>query len=148
MTARRIFALVGTSILLFTAGLTGYALADDSSGPPGGGTLSQGYSVYGPFSGADASTAGFGTFAEGTTRATVTIRLPAYTIPNAGGGQDENHALALLQGRHPGVWIIGAQVQPGISGYDTPRGTLVVWLNRPAPTAITFAYWTFGIFQD
>jgi hypothetical protein len=110
--------------------------------------LTEGISFPGPFSGADASTAGHSSFAPGATRATVTIRLPAYTIPNAGGGQDENHALALVEGHHPGVWITGAVIRPAVSGYDRPNGTLVVWLNKPAPQRISFSYLTFGIFQD
>jgi hypothetical protein len=35
-----------------------------------------------------------------------------------------------------------------VSGYDRPNGILVVWLNKPAPQRISFAYLTFGIFQD
>jgi len=144
MITRRTLAVLGVAALL-TGGLTGYAVAGGTSGT---GILTDGVSFPGPFSGADASTAGHATFAEGATRTTVTIRLPAFTIPNAGGGQDENHALALLEGHHPGVWIVGARVRPGISGYNRSNGQLVVWLNKPAPGPISFAYWTFGLFQD
>jgi hypothetical protein len=146
--SRRLVAVLSMMALLLVGGLTGYAVADSLAAPAGGGTLTEGVSFPGPFSGADASTAGHASFAAGTSRATVTIRLPAYTIPNAGGGQDENHALALIEGHQPGLWITGAVVRPGVSGYGRANGTLVVWLNRPAPQRVSFAYWAFGIFQD
>jgi hypothetical protein len=148
MTTRRSLLALAATAALLTAGLTGYAVAGGSAPPPGTGTLTNGVSFFGPYSGADASTAGHGSFASGESVTKVTIRLPAYTIPNAGGGQDENHALALIEGHHPGLWITSAEVRPGISDYNRPNGKLVVWLNKPAPEPISFAYWTFGLFQD
>ena len=151
MASRRlVLGVVATAAVTgaLTGGLAQQALGSDASGPPGGGTLSQGYSVPGPFSGADASTAGFGVIPVGATHVTVTVRLPAYSTPNAGGGQDENHALAVLESHASKTWVVAARVSPATSGYDEPNGTLTVWLNHPAPSRLTFAYWTFGVFQD
>jgi hypothetical protein len=144
---KKVMVAAGAALLLAGGG-TGYAVAASSHGPPGQGTLSEGYSVPGPFSGADASTAGTGVIKAGTRRGTITVRLPAFTIPNAGGGQDENHAVVTVEGNTQGVWVTGAHVVPAVSGYARANGTLVVTLNKKAPVDVTVAYWTFGVFQD
>jgi hypothetical protein len=114
----------------------------------GKGTLTQGISFPGPFSGPTTSTAGVGHVPEGSDTGKVKILLPAYTIPNAGGGQDENHALAVLQGHVAGLWIVGVRVTPGVSDYNKSTGTLTVWLNKPAPSRVAFSYLAFGLFND
>lgn len=144
---KQLVIAAGAALLMTGAG-AGYAVASSASGPPGTGTLSQGYSVPGPFSGADASTAGTGVVPAGSRRAVITVRLPAFTIPNAGGGQDENHAVVTVEGSTPGVWVTSARVTPGVSGYSQANGKLIVLLNKKAPTDVTVAYWTFGVFQD
>jgi hypothetical protein len=123
------------------------ARAQSSSG---GGTLTRGIAFYGPFSGAQFPAAGTGTVPAGSSKSVTTILLPAFAIPSAGGGQDENHVVATIQGHFPGYWIVGARIKPSVSDYNQQSGKLVVWLNRPAPpdTAITFSFFTFGIFND
>lgn len=130
--------------------LAGGALAERVLDPPGGGTLTEGIAFNGPFSGAQFPAAGTGVIAPGHDRAVVTVLLPAFSIPNAGGGQDENHVVATIQGNVPGYWIVGAKIRPFISDYSQESGTLVVWLNEPAPPGvrIRFSYMTFGIFND
>jgi hypothetical protein len=141
-------------LLAVGAGAVGLASSARASGPclgcpdPGTGTLTQDISFPGLDTGITATTAGGGTFEPGSARATVKVLLPAYTIPNAGGGQDENHVVAIIRGHVPGYWIVGAKVVPFSSNYDRPLGTLVVWLNKPAETPISFSYMEFGIFQD
>ncbi|MGC4112859.1 MAG: MFS transporter [Nocardioides sp.] len=144
---KKVMLAAGATLLLTGAG-TGYAVAASAGGTPGQGTLSEGYSVPGPFSGADASTAGTGVIKAGSQKARITVRLPAFTIPNAGGGQDENHAIVTVEGTTTGVWVTSARVTPSVSGYDRSTGTLVVRLNKKAPADVTVAYWTFGVFQD
>ena len=58
--------------------------------------------------------------------------------------------VATIQGHLPGYWIVGAKIKPSVSGYNRQSGKLVIWLNKPAPPdmAITFSYFTFGIFND
>lgn len=140
--------LAAGAALLMVGGGTGYAVAAATDGTPGQGTLSEGYSVPGPFSGAAASTAGTGVIKAGSQKGRITVRLPAFTIPNAGGGQDENHAIVTVEGSTSGIWVTSARVVPGVSGYDQSTGTLVVRLNRRAPVDVHVAYWTFGVFQD
>ena len=126
------------------------ALAAEALDPAGGGTLTRGIAFYGPYSGASFPAAGTGTVAPGHTSTSMKILLPAFSIPNAGGGQDENHVVATILGHVPGYWVVGAEIRPFVSDYGRESGTLVVWLNRPAPpgTAIHFSYATFGIFND
>jgi hypothetical protein len=144
---KKLLISAGAALVLTGAG-TGYAVAGSASGPSGQGTLSEGYAVPGPFSGADASTAGTGVIPAGSRRGTITVRLPAFTIPNAGGGQDENHAIVTVEGSTSGVWVTSAHVIPAVSGYNRANGTLVVRLNKKAPVDVHVAYWTFGVFQD
>jgi hypothetical protein len=143
----RLMLAAGAALVLAGAG-TGYAVAASTDGPPGQGTLSEGYSVPGPFSGAEASTAGTAVIPAGSKKGRITVRLPAFTIPNAGGGQDENHAVVTVEGSTSGIWVTSAHVTPAVSGYDRSNGTLVVRLNRRAPVDVHVAYWTFGVFQD
>ena len=123
------------------------ASAQSSSG---GCTLTRGIAFYGQFSGAEFPAAGTGTVPARSSRSVTSILLPAFAFPNAGGGQDENHVVATIQGNVPGYWIVGAKIRPSVSDYNQQSGTLVVWLNKPAPpnTSITFSYFTFGIFND
>jgi hypothetical protein len=144
---RTMIYAAGAALVLVGAG-TGYAVASSASGPPGQGTLSQGFSVPGPFSGAKASTAGTAVIHAGARRGTAKVRLPAFTIPNAGGGQDENHVIATVEGSTSSVWVTSARVTPAVSGYDRADGTLIVRLNKPAPSDVHIAYWTFGVFED
>ena len=145
MRARRASTVVLAAAVLVAAGTF---IAGALS--PGGGTLTQGIAFFGPYSGAEPPAAGTGTFHAGSVRSVTTILLPAFSVPNADGGQDENHVVATIQGHHPGYWIVGARITPFISGYDKESGTLIVWLNKPAPsdTPISFSYLTFGIFND
>jgi hypothetical protein len=116
----------------------------------GGGTLTRGIAFFGEGSGAEFPAAGTGVVPADSARSTTKILLPAFTIPNASGGQDENHVVATIQGHFPGYWIVGAKIKPFVSDYGQESGTLVVWLNKPAPadTPIPFSYFTFGIFND
>jgi len=129
--------------------LVGTLIADARS-PAGGGTLTRGIAFFGPGSGAEFPAAGTGTVTAGSRRSVTTILLPAFVIPNASGGQDENHVVATIQGNVPGYWIVGAQITPFVSDYSKQSGKLKVWLNKPAPpnTPIKFSYFTFGIFND
>lgn len=124
------------------------ARAADPSSPPGLGTITNGIAFYGTPSGSNFPAAGLGTVARGSAVARERILLPAFEIPGAGGGQDENHVVATIKGHHAGYWIIGAAIRPAESGYDQESGTLVVWLNKPANVPIHFSYLTFGIFND
>jgi hypothetical protein len=130
--------------------VAGGALAARALGPAGGGTLTNGIAFYGPYSGAQFPAAGSGTIAPGHTSASIRVLLPAFSIPNAGGGQDENHVIATIQGYVHGYWIVGAEIRPFVSDYGRQSGRLVVWLNKPAPpgSEIRFSYMTFGIFND
>jgi hypothetical protein len=114
------------------------------------GARKRGIAFYGPFSGAEFPAAGTGTVPVGSSKSVTTILLPAFVIPNSGGGQDENHVVATIQGHFPGYWIVGAKIKPPVSGYNHESGKLVVWLNKAEPpdTPITFSYFTFGIFND
>jgi hypothetical protein len=143
--ARFIIPLIAVPLLVGGGALAARAL--DNSGT---GTLTSGVAFFGPYSGANFPAAGTGTISGGSTRAEVKILLPAFSIPNAGGGADENHVLAMIQGHFPGYWIVGAQIRPFVSDYTQESGTLIVWLNKPAPrgTHIPFSYMTFGIFND
>ena len=146
-THTRLIALLAVVTLLVGAGaLVARALSSD----PGGGTLTRGIAFFGPFSGAEFPAAGTGTVAGGSRRAVITILLPAFAIPNAGGGQDENHVVATVRGDFPGYWIVGAKITPFVSDYARESGKLTVWLNKPARpgTPIPFSYMTFGIFND
>ena len=140
-----IVAIVVAPMLVLGGALIAGALT-----PSGGGSLTRGIAFYGPFSGAEFPAAGTGTVAPGSARSETTILLPAFAIPNAGGGQDENHVVVTLQGHFPGYWVVGARIKPPVSGYSKESGTLIVWLNKPAPanTPIAFSYLTFGIFND
>jgi hypothetical protein len=144
-TRTRWVALIVAPVLV--AGAAFVAGAQSSSG---GGTLTRGIAFFGPFSGAEFPAAGTATFDPGSQRSVTTILLPAFAIPNAGGGQDENHVLATVQGHFPGYWIVGAKIKPFVSDYGTESGKLIVWLNKAAPvnTPIPFSYMTFGIFND
>jgi hypothetical protein len=146
-TRTRLVALLVAPLLVLGGALVAVAV---TSSPPGGGTLTRGIAFFGPFSGAEFPAAGTGTVAPGSTRSETTILLPAFAIPNAGGGQDENRVVATIQGYFPGYWIVGAKIKPPVSDYSKESGTLIVWLNKPAPanTPITFSYLTFGIFND
>jgi hypothetical protein len=144
--ARILIVSVAVPLLVGAGALAAGAFTD----PPGGGTLTRGIAFLGPFSGAAFPAAGTGVVAAGQSRAEIKVLLPAFSIPNAGGGQDENHVVATIQGHVPGYWIVGAQIRPFVSDYSQESGTLVVWLNRPVPagTRIHFSYMTFGIFND
>jgi len=144
-TRTRIAAMLVAALLVI-----GGAYVAGAQSSSGGGTLTRGIAFYGPFSGAEFPAAGTGTVAAGSSRSATTILLPAFAIPNAGGGQDENHVVATIQGHVPGYWIVGAKIRPFVSDYNNESGTLVVWLNKPAPpdTPIRFSYFTFGIFND
>jgi hypothetical protein len=144
-TRTRVAALLVAPLLVM-----GGAFMAGAQSSSGGGTLTRGIAFYGPFSGAEFPAAGTGTVAAGSSRSVTTILLPAFTIPNAGGGQDENHVVATIRGHVSGDWIVGAKIRPFVSDYNNESGTLVVWLNKPAPadSPITFSYFTFGIFND
>lgn len=144
-TRTRVVAILVAPLLVLGGALM--ARAQSSSG---GGTLTRGIAFYGESSGAEFPAAGTGTVPSESSKSVTTILLPAFAIPNAGGGQDENHVVATIQGHFPGYWIVGAKVKPSVSDYNQQSGTLVVWLNKPAPpaTPITFSYFTFGIFND
>jgi hypothetical protein len=71
---RRTIVVLSMMALLFVGRLTGFAVADSLA--PTAGTLTEGVSFPGSFSGADASTAGTPD-APGASPATVTIRLQA-----------------------------------------------------------------------
>jgi hypothetical protein len=146
-TRRRFIAILVAPLLVLGGALIASA---QSSTPSGGGTLTRGIAFFGPFSGAEYPAAGTGTVAARSSRSVTRILLPAFAIPNSGGGQDENHVVATLQGHYPGYWIVGAKIEPAVSGYDQESGKLIVWLNKPAPpgTPISFSYFTFGIFND
>jgi hypothetical protein len=141
----RVVAVVVAPLLVLGGALM--AVAQSSSG---GGTLTRGIAFYGLGSGADFPAAGTGMVAAGSSRSVTKILLPAFEIPNASGGGDENHVVATIQGHYPGYWIVGAKIKPFTSDYNQGSGKLVVWLNQPAPpdTPITFSYFTFGIFND
>jgi len=143
--ARKITVLLAVPLLV-----AGGALAARALGPAGGGTLTNGIAFYGPYSGAQFPAAGTGTVAPGHVSSSIRVLLPAFSIPNAGGGQDENHVVATIQGHVRGYWIVGAEILPSVSDYGRQSGRLVVWLNRPAPRGIEirFSYMTFGIFND
>ena len=138
------------ALLLVPVLVGGGALVAGARDPSGGGILTRGVAFYGPFSGAQYPAAGTGTVAPGHASASIRVLLPAFSIPNAGGGQDENHVVATIRGHVPGYWVVGAEIRPFVSGYDREAGRLLVWLNKPAPpgTPIDFAYLTFGIFND
>lgn len=142
---RSLVATLVVAVLVLSGALV--VAAQSSSG---GGTLTRGIAFYGPFSGARFPAAGTGTVTPGSARSATRILLPAFSIPNAGGGQDENHVVATIQGHVPGYWIVGAKIRPSVSDYTKQSGRLIVWLNQPAPPerAIHFSYFTFGIFQD
>lgn len=144
-TRSRLIAVIVAPALVVSAAFV--AGAQSSSG---GGTLTRGIAFFGPFSGAEFPAAGTATFDPGSERSVTTILLPAFTIPNAGGGQDENHVVTTIQGHFPGYWIVGAKITPSVSDYGRESGKLVVWLNKAAPanTPIPFSYMTFGIFND
>jgi hypothetical protein len=144
-TRRRFVTLLVVPLLVLGGGVV--AVAASSSG---GGILTRGIAFFGESSGAEFPAAGTGTIAPGSDRSVTTILLPAFAIPNAGGGQDENHVVATIQGHFPGYWIVGAKIKPAVSDYNQQSGKLFVWLNKPAPpdTPITFSYFTFGIFND
>jgi hypothetical protein len=143
-TRRRFVTLLVAPLLVLAGGVVAVAASS------GGGTLTRGIAFFGESSGADFPAAGTGTVAAGSDRSVTTILLPAFAIPNAGGGQDENHVVATIQGHFPGYWIVGAKIRPAVSDYSQQSGRLRVWLNKPAPaeTPITFSYLTFGIFND
>ena len=144
-TRTRLIALLVAPLIV-----VGGTLIAGAGSTSGGGTLTQGIAFFGPFSGAEFPAAGTGTVPAGSLRSETTILLPAFSIPNAGGGQDENHVVATIQGHVPGYWIVGAKIRPFVSDYNKESGMLVVWLNKPAPAdrPITFSYVTFGIFND
>ncbi len=128
--------------------LGGALVVNAASG--GGGTLTRGIAFFGEGSGAEFPAAGTGVVTAGSSRSATSVLLPAFAIPNASGGQDENHVVVTIQGHFPGYWIVGAKIKPFVSDYSQQSGTLIVWLNKPAPadTTITFSYMTFGIFND
>jgi hypothetical protein len=147
MTVRlRLVAVFVAALLVLGGALMTSALS--SSG--GGGTLTRGIAFYGTSSGARFPAAGTGVVPAGSTRSATRILLPAFAIPNAGGGQDENHVVATIEGHVPGYWIVGAKIEPSTSDYTQQSGRLIVWLNKPAPAdrSINFSYFTFGIFND
>jgi len=144
-TRTRLVAILVAPLLVL-----GGALIARASSPSGGGTLTRGIAFYGQSSGAEFPAAGTGSVPGGSSKSVTTILLPAFAIPNAGGGQDENHVVATIQGHFPGYWIVGAKIRPFVSDYGQQSGKLIVWLNKPAPpdTPITFSYLTLGIFND
>jgi hypothetical protein len=146
MATRRLVAILVAPLLV----LAGALITSARSSSEGGGTLTRGIAFYGPFSGAQYPAAGTGVVAAGSDRSVTKVLLPAFAIPNSGGGQDENHVVATIQGHHDGYWIVGAKIKPFVSDYSKESGNLVVWLNKPAPagTSIRFSYFTFGIFND
>ena len=68
--------------------------------------------------------------------------LLAYAL-GTGGGQDENHVVAIIQGHASGYCIVGARIKPFISDNGNESGRLVVWLTEPAPenSSISFLTW-------
>jgi hypothetical protein len=141
---RRLVVLLAVPLLVGGGALAAWALTSN----PGGGTLTRGIAFDGLGSGEEFPGAGTGIIPAGSAKAVVTILLPAFAIPGAGGGGDENHVVATLQGHHVGYWIVGARISPFTSDYNRDSGTLVVWLNKPATTPISFSFLSFGIFND
>ena len=142
----RFVALLAAPILV----LTGAFISRAWSSAEGGGTLTRGIAFYGPFSGAQYPAAGTGVVPAGSDRSVTKVLLPAFSIPNSGGGQDENHVVVTIQGHFAGYWVVGAKIRPFTSDYSQQSGKLIVWLNKPAPADanIRFSYMTFGIFND
>jgi hypothetical protein len=142
--ARRFVVLLAVLLLVGGGALAARALTSN----PGGGTLTRGIAFDGLGSGEEFPPAGTGTVHAGSSKAEVTILLPAFAIPGAGGGGDENHVVATIQGYRPGYWIVGAKIRPFHSDYNRNAGTLVVWLNKPATSPISFSFLAFGIYND
>ena len=146
VTRWRFIALLIAPLLV----LSGAFITRAWSSAEGGGTLTRGIAFYGPYSGAQYPAAGTGIVPAGSDRSVTKVLLPAYAIPNSGGGQDENHVVVTIQGYYAGYWVVGAKIRPFTSDYTHQSGKLIVWLNKPAPARmnIRFSYMTFGIFND
>jgi hypothetical protein len=142
----RFIALIAVPLLV----VAGAVLTEAQSASGGGGTLTRGIAFYGPYSGAQYPAAGTGVVPAGSGKSVTKVLLPAFAIPNSGGGQDENHVVVTIQGHYAGYWMVGAKIRPFTSDYGKASGKLIVWLNKPAPADrnIRFSYMTFGIFND
>jgi len=119
-------------------------------GSAGGGILTQGIAFFGPFSGAENLAAGSGFVPEGKSSTTMKVLLPAFSIPHAGGGQDENHVIVSGRTHIDGIWVTSGEILPAVSGYDKQAGTLTVHLNAKVPKGkkFYFEFLTFGNFND